>query len=232
MKLLENDEFIVERAALADAVEYENGQWLVHDERVAAAEVNGWRKCVFADINDYGEYANKYGLIGKVCIMNAPSDTPQRLGFDCGACVTFAYTESMPPSLDLPSGVEIKRLGSSLAQAILDVYNNPGETYDMQTIQKLMREKGVFGAIVGGKLAGFMGRHGDGNMGMLEVFDGYRRRGLGSALERFMINYVMTFGRTPVCDVHIENVASLALQKKLGLKAGRAYTYWCEIDGV
>ncbi len=230
MKLLENDGYIVERAALADAVDRENGRWLIHDERAAAAEVNGWRKCVFADINDFAEYSDKYGLRGKVCIMNAPLDAPKKLGFDCGACITFAYTAEMPPALDLPRGTDIKRLGTSLAQAVLDVYNNPGETYDLQTIRKLMREKGIFGAIVDGKLVGFMGRHGDGNMGMLEVFDGYRRRGIGAALERFMINYVMTFGRVPVCDVHIENAASLALQRKLGMTAGRAYTFWCELD--
>ena len=39
-----------------------------------------------------------------------------------------------------------------------------------------------FGAFVDGQLAGFVGEHSEGSMGMLEIFPAYRRRGLGYSL--------------------------------------------------
>ncbi len=131
----------------------------------------------------------------------------------------------MPP---LPDGsVAIKRLAPSLAETVREAYVKHGAAgYTVEQVAALMRDKGIFGAIVGGKLAGFVGRHADGNIGMLEVFEPFRRRGLGRALAEFMIAYVMTFGRTPICDVFTDNAASLSMQDKLGMTAARGLTFW------
>lgn len=230
MKLLDDPKYVVERAVIRDALDFENGELVVSDERAAAVKVSGWYKCVFADISDYPAYAERYGIYGNVCIMGAPPETPAVLGFETNPCITYAYLDAMPPSVGLPRGTEVKRLAPSLAGTVAQAYYNPGGGYTEERMAEIMRIKGVFGAITEGKLAGFIGRHGDGSMGMLTVFEPFRRRGIGEMLERFMINFVMTFGRVPVCDVHLENDVSLHMQKNTGLTPGCGYTYWTEIE--
>lgn len=230
MKLLDNNEYAVERAVLGDVVRFENGEVIVHDERCVAVKIGNWHKCVLKDVTDFFDYADKYGLYGNVCLLGAPDNADKTLGFESSPCVTHAYLEPMPPTVSLPHGVEVKRLAPSLAQTVVNAYHNPGGGYTEERMAKIMREKGVFGAISGGKLAGFVGRHSDGSMGMLEVFEGFRRKGLGSALERFLINYVMTFGRTPFCDVYTDNKVSMDMQRAENLTPGRGYTFWTEIE--
>lgn len=228
--ITDNKSFAVESAALRDLVAFEGGVVLFDDERGSAVRINDWYKCVFKDVRDFYEYADKYDLYGHVCLLGAPRNAPEILRFSAEPCRTYAYFGSMPPSVNAPAGVEIKRLATTLAGTVLEHYHNPGGGYTVERLSEIMREKGVFGAICGGVLAGFIGRHSDGNMGMLEVFEGYRNRGIGSALERFLINYVMTFGRVPLCDVFTDNDASMKLQRSLGLTESSGYTFWGEIE--
>lgn len=224
MSILCNSEFRVEAAALNDAVKFEGGELVKDTDRAAVVRLpNGREKCLFADVRDLYEYAPK----GSVCLMNMPLDAPEKLGFEASPCTTFAYLEPMPPTV---TDLDIRRLAPSLAEVVAGDYSYKGGAYEVEEIRALMREKGVFGAIVDGKLAGFIGRHDDGNMGLLKVFDAFRRRGIGEALEKFMITYIMTFGRVPVCDVYIDNIPSVKLQRKLGLTAAKRYTFWTDIE--
>ena len=228
MKLLDRSEYKVERVTFDDVINFENATPIVHDERAAVVRIGRWSMCAFADLKDFNEYADRYDLHGKVCLIGAPKDAPKLLGFEAIPCISYAYLNPMPPAVDLPRGVEIKRLAPSLAETVVNAYTNRGGGYDKERMAEIMRSKGVFGAIADGKLAGFIGRHSDGSMGMLEVFDGFKHKGIGAALERFLINYVMTFGRTPVCDVYTDNAASIALQNKLGLTPSIGYAFWFE----
>lgn len=230
MKLLQTENYAVERAVFADAVDFEGGRVIADADGFCAVDMGGWVKCVAENIADVRSLLKQYSISGDVCLLGAPLDAPSIVGFDCEPCITYAYLSAMPPIVDLPRGVEIKRLAPTLAQTVLDAYHNPGGGYTVEHMAETMRNKGVFGAIADGKLAGFIGRHGDGHMGMLEVFPEFKRRGIGGALERFIINYIMTFGRTPLCDVFISNGASIELQTKLGLTPSRYYTFWCEIE--
>lgn len=223
--LLENPELKVEAAVIDDVVRFEHARVIAHDEHAAIVKAGETYKCVFDDIDRAREYIARFGIRGKACLLNMPADAPAILGLDAAACKTFAYLAPMPP---LPDGsVAIKRLAPSLAETVREAYVKHGAAgYTVEQVAALMRDKGIFGAIVGGKLAGFVGRHADGNIGMLEVFEPFRRRGLGRALAEFMIAYVMTFGRTPICDVFTDNAASLSMQDKLGMTAARGLTFW------
>ncbi|MCH5155461.1 MAG: GNAT family N-acetyltransferase [Clostridiales bacterium] len=223
MKLPESEKYAVLRAVIEDAVKFENASVIIDEPHAAVISMGKWYKCVFADERDYTCFREKYGLKGDVCLLGAPKDI-----YD-NPCYTYAYLNAMPPLSDT-GGVEIKRLAPSLAQTVLDAYHNGESGYTLEHMESLMREKGVFGAMADGKLAGFIGRHGDGSMGMLEVFPAFRRRGIAAMLEKFLITYVMTFGRVPKCDVYTDNVASMALQGKLGLTKGYGYTYWVDED--
>ena len=220
MKLFSDSKYTVERAALEDAVKHENATVVIDEPNAAVISMGKWYKCVFADARDYTCFGDKYGIKGDVCLLGAPD------GIADNPCITYAYLNAMPPLPQPIRGVEIKRLAPSLAGVVLDAYHNPGGGYTVERIADIMRSKGVFGAIADGKLAGFIGRHSDGSMGMLEVFEKFRRRGIAAELEKFLITYVMTFGRVPLCDVYTDNPASMALQSKLGLTKGCGYTYW------
>ena len=77
-----------------------------------------------------------------------------------------------------------------------------------------------------GILAGFIGTHHEGSMGMLEIFPEYRRLGLGYALESALIRRLMEQGAIPYCQVYEGNEASLRLQRKLGLTFSDEFVYW------
>ena len=224
MELLKRKEYAVERAVLDDAV-VEGGTPVFSDERGAAVKLGDWYKCVFATVADFKDYAKRYGMTENVCVMGMPLDAPELLGFDSVACKTFAYMESLPPVLN---GMTVKRLAHTLAGVVAESYDRREHKTPVSEMEEIMRDKGVFGALVDSKLAGFIGRHPDGSMGMLTVFENYKRQGIGKELEKFLINYVMTFGRVPFCDVYVDNEPSLALQKKLGMLEANGYTFWID----
>lgn len=208
---------------LNDAVAFERGVLVTETDRAAVVRLpSGVNKCLFRDERDLVDCAPK----GKLCLMNMPLDAPQKFGFEASPCTTFAYLEPIPPTVPK---LDIRRLAPSLAEVVASEYSYKGGAYDIEEMRALMREKGVFGAIIDGKLAGFIGRHDDGNMGLLKVFDSFRRRGIGEELEKFMMIYVMTFERVPICDVYVDNIPSIKLQHKLGLAAAKRYTFWTEM---
>ena len=55
-------------------------------------------------------------------------------------------------------------------------------------------------------------------MGMLEVFEPFRRQGIGYALEIAQINRELAKGHTPYAQIFTDNDKSVALQQKTGLK--------------
>lgn len=88
-------------------------------------------------------------------------------------------------------------------------------------------EKGVmYAAEVGGKVAGFIGMHGDGSIGMLEVLPEYRRRGIGTELEAFMNNLHIDKGFIPYGQVYLHNSASMKMQDSIGMDYSSDSIYW------
>ena len=75
-------------------------------------------------------------------------------------------------------------------------------------------------------LAGFVGEHHEGSMGMLEVFPPYRGHGLGLALESFQINRYLSQGRVPFDQVIVGNEKSMSLQKKVGMELSKDTMSW------
>ena len=60
-------------------------------------------------------------------------------------------------------------------------------------------ESGVMlGAFDGDILIGFIGVHGEGAMGLLQVHPDYRRRGVGKLLEAHQINHHLAWGVDPL----------------------------------
>lgn len=104
-----------------------------------------------------------------------------------------------------------------------------------ENIERLYVQEKLFSARLAsgeerGSFVGFIGIHPEGSMGMLHVFEGYRRRGYAEEIEKFLINLYLERGEIPYGHVMIGNDASMALQEKLGLKAANEFVYWLRIQ--
>ncbi len=100
-----------------------------------------------------------------------------------------------------------------------------GESYVRERIQAGV----MFGAFAEeGKLAGFIGMHPEGSLGMLYVKEAYRGRGMAASLEAHAVNRMLERGWTPYAHVARENVASGKLQEKLGFYRAEKSFWWLE----
>lgn len=119
----------------------------------------------------------------------------------------------------------IQRLDLSHLPFVMKNY----ETMDDPDYIRERIEKGrMFGAFFGEELAGFVGLHGEGSCGMLEVLPEYRGRKLGKALETYIINYCLELGCIPYGQVAIENEISRCLQESLGLCFSKTPVWFME----
>ena len=123
------------------------------------------------------------------------------------------------------NGVVIRQLTMEHLDAVVRDYNTiSDEAYVTDRIKK----GALFGAFVDGQLAGFIGMHAEGGIGMLFVSPEYRRRRIGMALETYMINLGLERGERPYGQVEIGNDASKGLQEALGLCFSKGRIYWME----
>ena len=110
-------------------------------------------------------------------------------------CHGGALTQAVAEALDLEEGSHLlpggllpgdpcrsgrcAALDMSFFQAVLDGYSL---FHDPEYVEDRLKAGVIFGAFVDGCLAGFVGEHHEGSMGMLEVFPPYRGHGLGPGL--------------------------------------------------
>lgn len=137
-------------------------------------------------------------------------------------CYSALYERGEP--LPIPAGdFALAPLGREHAPYVLAHYSHaPG---GLDFIQRAI-DRGMVGAFVGGVLAGFVGVHEEGSIGLLEVLPGYRRRGLGEALEAAAVNLAVEQGRIPFGQIIAGNTASLTLQRKLGFSISNTRMFW------
>jgi tRNA (guanine37-N1)-methyltransferase len=93
--------------------------------------------------------------------------------------------------------------------------------YDNISDEEYLLERlraGMLGVYVEDGLAGFIGTHTEGTIGLLEILPAYRRRGLAFALEGAMMRRQQALGRVPYAQIKEGNEASLQLHRKLGME--------------
>lgn len=141
-------------------------------------------------------------------------------------CIQAVYTRKEPLASArklIGRKIDIRCLGVEYEQEIIQHYHTvetPGY------IKNRLIQKKMFGAFVDGKLAGFIGSHSEGSLGMLEVFEEYRNQGIATALEAHGINRILEEGNVPFVQIMEENEASVKLQRKLGLAFAKEKVYW------
>lgn len=121
--------------------------------------------------------------------------------------------------------IEIRKLDMRQFEIVNKHY---GMVDDPEYIKRRIEAGWMFGAFYGETLAGFIGLHEEGSLGMLEVLPEYRRRHIGKALETYLINYCLEHGFTPFTQVVEGNEISMKLQENLGLCKAKQKIYFVE----
>lgn len=148
----------------------------------------------------------------------------RRFGFEEEMlCWQGAYFGTEPLPVVLPEGMELRDLRMDDLDMVMERYTHADG--DRAYIASRI-EYGMIGAYFGDTCAGFIGVHGEGSMGLLEVFPEYRRMGVASALESAMTNRMLEKGFIPYGHVVVGNEASRALQKKLGFTFADQTVSW------
>ena len=139
-------------------------------------------------------------------------------------CFLAMYTGQII-DISYPQGVDIRLLDDSYIQQVFDHYQID---IGYQYIEERISKQCMWGIFENDVLAGFIGIHNEGSMGMLEVIEDYRRKGYGYLLEAFLINIYIKNGKVPYLEVEENNNISLALQRKLGFVISKNKSYWME----
>ena len=123
-----------------------------------------------------------------------------------------------------------------------DVHISPiniNQLYIIDEHYSLMSTEGIKNAILSGRLyggymngewVGFIGLHKEGTMGMLHIFEKFRRRGMGYTLQALLINRLLELGEIPYGHVVKNNQASLMLQKRIGMEKSKGTISWLSKD--
>lgn len=133
-----------------------------------------------------------------------------------------AYYPGREP-IPLPQVCEIRPFPKEELQLLLSVYDPEG---DPERYRERIEKGDVLAAYRDGEIAGFIGFHGDGSGGMLEVLPKFRRLGIGSALEIALHNLALSRGWTPYGQIYTTNNASRKLQESLGMVVSDGAIYW------
>lgn len=142
-------------------------------------------------------------------------------------CFQAVYTRRV--ALPVSSDIEIRILNEGYLDEIKKHYELISSD---EYIQERLSKGEVAGAFVENKLAGFIGFHSEGSIGMLEVFPKYRGQKIALSLESYMINLHLSKGFTPYGNILEENEISIKLQEKLGLRISKEKIYWCIVANV
>ena len=156
-------------------------------------------------------------------ILYAPVEAlAYRRGMLCYPC---RYTKEEPIPIKLPPGIAIEPLGHEYDDFVASHYTHAEGNAEYL---RSRIDDGMFGLFERGAVAGFIGIHGGGEMGLLEILPAYRRKGYAALLEAWMINHRLSLGRIPHGEVETWNAASLALQKRLGMTVSEKTCAWYE----
>lgn len=136
-------------------------------------------------------------------------------------CTQWVYCKEQPPIWEAS---DIRPLTEEFVPIAAAHYHLVDDSADY--IRNCVETERIWGLFEENQLAGFIGMHGEGSMGMLEVFPKFRRKGYGYRLEAFLIDWHLRQGRHAYCHVVDGNEASVRLQTKLGLTKAPLPVIW------
>ncbi|MCB5478219.1 GNAT family N-acetyltransferase [Roseburia faecis] len=100
---------------------------------------------------------------------------------------------------------------------------------DEDYLRSRIQDGMLVGAFYDEKLAGFIGQHCEGSIGMLMVAPKFQRRHIAMTLETYAANCMLEQGKIPFAQIITDNEKSKRLQEKEGFCLSRDKIFWmCE----
>ncbi len=128
-----------------------------------------------------------------------------------------------PDGKPMPNGLVIKKLDESYSDEAAPMY--PGFD-EPDYIRQRIAAGAVYGAFLSYELAGIIGIHEEGSIGMLYVKPEYRHQKIAKALETYAFNMALENGWIPYGQVIVGNEPSMKLQEDMGLYFSKSSVYW------
>lgn len=188
--------------------------------------------------NIYMMYAENIGTV-KVIIKSIPQDIniievhqefydnmlKERFDFKRKmACNNLVYRSAKPINI-LSNPAEIRLLGNEHKDFIINNYSEK-DLCDSEYISGRLESRAIYGAFIKDELCGFIGKHEEGSIGMLEVIPRFRRMGIASALVAKVVNETLAYYGYPYGQAKEGNEASIKLNKGLGFEISMSKVYW------
>jgi len=140
-------------------------------------------------------------------------------------CIQVVYTRREP--LPIKKGMDIRRLDGRFLEVLEKQYHAYVEE---GYVEEQLKSGVMYGIFEEAQLAGFIGMHKEGSIGMLKIFEPYRNKGYAKALEAFCINLHLKNGWMPFGQIEVGNERSFKLQESLHLYPAREKLYWLGKD--
>ncbi len=145
----------------------------------------------------------------------------QRFGFkERELCYNVVYPHHTP--IPFETEVYLDFIPLSRLERVVENYT----LISPEKVEAHIRDGSMLGGYLGKEMVGFIGQHTEQSMGMLYIFPQYRRKHYGYTLEALLINRILARGDVPYAQIYIDNHASLALQKKLGMRRSEDVVSW------
>ena len=151
-------------------------------------------------------------------------DVARELGAEgCEGCLSYSFRGVSAPLAE--TSRDIRVLTAAYEGQILEHYAHP-EYLEPGELVRALEGGLVLGGFEDGRLCAFVGEHAEGSIGLLEVFEGSRRRGWGQALLAAKVAQQLDEGMVPWAEVWPENEASRSLMEKAGFSCAPADGMW------
>lgn len=202
----------------------QGGELLYDGGEGMAAELGGVQICNISDIDILRKLHDRAndGSISLYCVHNenAAAFIKEKCGMHgINRCSQWVYTGE---SFDLRKSTA--DISSVHADELGIIAEHSGETKEY--IAERIAAGCMHKLTLNGRLAGFIGMHEAGSIGMLQVLPEYRRVGIGRKLLEFAVNTQLERGSIPYMHVVDGNVASIALQQSIGAVKCIAPALW------
>ena len=148
-------------------------------------------------------------------------EVAEEAGFNgCHPCWQVVYDKTAPIPID--TELTIRHPDEKDFPKITASY----DLGDEEELREDFERPDFLGGYLGEDLVGYVGLHGEGSMGLLHVFEPYRRRGFAEALYGTLINNQLAKGRLPFAQIIAGNEASMELHRKWDFRIADELIYW------
>ena len=140
------------------------------------------------------------------------------------ACYQILYKE--PFGVKIPADTVVKELPPT-DENIDFVTSTYTLGFAREDIKRLMQDFTFYATYTGGEISGYIGRHDEGSIGLLEIMPKFRRMGLGAFLVDYSVKMVNGEGDIAYCNIEVSNEKSLKMHLKMNFTPSDKLVYWC-----